>query len=309
MDDLANSSNQLLLSGLPPELLRIILSFSSDFQSLLSAIASCRALYHAFHSFPGPLVTSVLNREFDPTLLPEIIRIIDARKLRQSSLAEPQLSDAIQRLIHREGETAHEWTLSEGIAAVQLDAVVRDLANAVAEEFLKTIQRYIHRGHEGAPSSAELRRIRLALYRFEAYRVMFPPVVQTVWPPFEVRANWATFFQVYTPWEIEQLGSVHESLFCLIGTAPENAATMSGPNQRTPLYYHDPSNPSYQSKDSHAKAGYSLSSGGHGAGSQYGGSAASGTSTGQQGGGGQNKGYKNPAWFQGFQGNSSGGKK
>ncbi|KAK2773081.1 hypothetical protein CKAH01_13625 [Colletotrichum kahawae] len=216
MADYSGSPNSLLLSSLPQELLRLILSHFFDLQSLLSAVASCRTLHSAFHSFPSPLIDSVLYRELDLPSRPEVIRITRARRLLDCGLSQPELTDGRKQLLQRGPETSLDWSLSEGIAAVQLRKNVADLSNTICRQYLDNLASHVKRGHEGTPSEAELDRIQRALYRFETYCNVFPPLGAYTWPTDDVREEWTTFFDSCPSWEIEQVGSVHESLFRLV---------------------------------------------------------------------------------------------
>ncbi|KAF5511720.1 hypothetical protein CGCS363_v002560 [Colletotrichum siamense] len=121
-----------------------------------------------------------------------------------------------KQVLQRDPETTLDWSLSEGIVAVQLRNNVVDLSKAISKQYLNNLAAHVKKGHEEAPSDAELDRIQRALYRFETYCNIFPPLGAYLYPADDVREEWTTFFESSPSWEIEQVGSVHESLFRLV---------------------------------------------------------------------------------------------
>lgn len=213
-----SARDQLLISSLPHELLRIILSYSSDFPTLLSTIASCQSLYGAFHSFPGPLISAVLERDFGPSIYSDAVRRMKAYNFRQGIVDGKTLQTARGEFIRRNLGSTHSWTLSEGVGAVRLDNVMRKLSQSIADELLANLEDHVLKGQDTPIAQTELCRIRKSLYRMETFCDVFPGLPHRVSFDIYDLEDWIAFFGNYSSWEIEQLGSIHESLFRL--TAP-----------------------------------------------------------------------------------------
>lgn len=211
------------LSALPQELIRIILGYSCNLESLLSTVASCRVLYDAFHTFPAPIVAQLVQKEVCYATLRHAILCLKAARYRDGS-SDIQLPDFVRGLI-RELKASHipdfEWTFNDGIEAIRLHRVIRNMAQMLASDYISQLQVQVGTV-EDAASDTELSRIQKALYRFEMFRFLFPePRHQpSLRHPKEERervqridAAKIIFFTSSEPWGNEQLSAVYESLF------------------------------------------------------------------------------------------------
>lgn len=110
------------------------------------------------------------------------------------------------------------WSLSDGIAAIRLHSIVESFASEFTSFYLSWLQKHSKCQHENPPYMQELTRIKRALYRFETYCRLFPPtnVLEDCDKP---RAAQMSFLSSFSPWEREQLASVHESLWRQVAPA------------------------------------------------------------------------------------------
>jgi hypothetical protein len=216
----SDTQDELNLANLPQEVLRIILAFLDDIDSLLSAVSSCRTIYCAFHSFPSPLIASLVLHEIGPAVLPECIQTLRAAAVRRQSpvihrqdrLPYAEVPAAIQHFFNAQNDTPEfEWSLSNGIIAIRLHSVVNNLAQSIADEYLGHWNSLVLHGNQVPVTASEIKRIQRALYRFETYRNLLPPPERA--DDVDYKRGHEIFFSQYLPWEIEQLGSIYESLW------------------------------------------------------------------------------------------------
>lgn len=211
------------LISLPTEILRLILSFSPDVETLLSAILSCRTLYSAFIPSPSRLIAAVFQKhiDYDSDEFPELIQRLKAKVMFQSKPSRQDTPEMISQLFQQEVNIQeYPWTLPEALEAVQLDKVVKTLAITVSDAYLTSWalltpeNQQLHQQHQQPASSSELVRIQRSIYRFEVYRLCIPPTESK--GVYDTTAVRNAFFNHYQPWELEQLSSVYESLWRLI---------------------------------------------------------------------------------------------
>jgi hypothetical protein len=206
---------KMTLATLPQEVLKIVLAHSHDLDSLLSTVASCRAFYAAFHTSPSSLTQALVFREIDSAVLPEAIQTLRAALFRRHRhrLSSSDLHLAVSSLFG-EGRDAllnYQWNLADGIAVIRLHSIVETFASEFASYYLSWLQRHSKCEQEGPPSIQERARIKRALYRFETYCNLFPPPQDLEDSDF--KAAEISFLSSFSPWEIEQLASVHESMW------------------------------------------------------------------------------------------------
>ncbi|KAK2728998.1 hypothetical protein CKAH01_10569 [Colletotrichum kahawae] len=239
--DKPNNNGHLQLTGLPVEILRIILSHSVDIISLDSTVHSCGTLFHAFYAFPAPIITAVIHREIGKDLLFEAVRFARALDFSRSRHRATVVANAaFAEFLRRDQESPHQlrWTLPGACFVTHLDRIVKSSSLRIESEILARIQS-IHPHMEMRPaSSTELPRIQRALYRFETYRFLFPArrdydfdysdddsdninVLDD-----EMKAQ-MLFLAASPPWENEQLGCIHESLWRLVAPAYNDLALHS----------------------------------------------------------------------------------
>jgi hypothetical protein len=205
-------------ASLPQEVVAIILRHSPDLDTFLSSIASCRAFFDAFQNAPTSLTRTLVARKVGD-LLPQATFVLLARNARTYAHSPAEMAQAMAQLLSRWGDEsavlAHRWSLADGIAAIRLHKIIDELANKTAAYCLSWLEKLSGHSQE-EPSDSELARIRRALYRFELFCRLFPPVLDTEVSDSVLEAGQLVFLQQGHPWESEQLASVHESLWRLV---------------------------------------------------------------------------------------------
>ena len=198
------------LERMPVELKQKLLGFLPDLMSLRSTALTCSSFYQSFISAELLVTTSVLKNQVDLEVLPEAVAAL------ASSYLQPWTRERIQEFVHDHLDSRKSqppsWTLSEALPLDSLHRHVQSFAAAFASETLTeklgldeldAIPKY-------PPSSDEIYRIQRALYRFELYCNLFRDPKRTL---FEIDEQMRLFLHKFSPWEIEQLGSIHDYLF------------------------------------------------------------------------------------------------
>ncbi|KAI1399393.1 hypothetical protein F4819DRAFT_488607 [Hypoxylon fuscum] len=216
---------KLTLAMLPHDILKVILEYSHDAESLLSTIVSCRAFYEAFNTTPSSVMKAFVSRQIGAAVLPEAIQTLKAASFRchgVSDLSDWELPPTAYRLFS-DGRNAllnYQWNLSGGVAAVRFHSLVDDFAQRFASESLFWLQnnsdceedKYEEVWYDEVdpPSSQERARIQRALYRFETYCSLFPPRNGVASPNFDAQFP---VFSSLSVLEREQLASIYEYLW------------------------------------------------------------------------------------------------
>ncbi|KAI0379665.1 hypothetical protein F5Y04DRAFT_127420 [Hypomontagnella monticulosa] len=221
------------LTTVPHEVAVNILECCHDLDSLLSLIASCRYFYSVFHTYQISIMHTFISREIDPAVLPEAVQASKAAEIYRRGPSFSALPFAVSELFG-EGRGAlvkDRWSLADGIAAIRLHSIIDRFASELAFDYLIYLkQNSCQEEREGPPSTTELARIKRALYRFEVFCRLFPPVDDCKIPQENLhfklrmsdksrstdpdfRAAQVSFISFLSLWEREQLYSVYESLW------------------------------------------------------------------------------------------------
>ena len=201
------------LERMPVEIRQQLLGLLPDLMSLRSAILTCSSFHQAFISAEVLLTTSVLKNQVDLEVLPEAVAALESSYLR------PWTRERIQDFVHYHLDSRKSqlpsWTLSE---ALPLDSLHRHVQSFAAAFALEALTKQLGLDELDAipkypPSSDEIHRIQRALYRFELYCNLFGDPKRT---EFKINEQMRLFFFKFSPWEIEQLGSIHDYLFRVI---------------------------------------------------------------------------------------------
>ena len=202
------------MERMPVELRQELLGFLPDLISLRSAVLTCSSFYEAFISAEVLVTTRVLGNQVDLEVLPEALAVLE------SSHLQPWTRQRIQDFVRdhldsRKPQLPSQWTLAQAISLGSLHRHVQSFATAFASDALtkqlganelNTIPNY-------PPSHDEIHRIQRALYRFELYCNLFRDPKRTL---FNIKEQIPLFFFKFSPWEIEQLGIIHDYLFRVI---------------------------------------------------------------------------------------------
>lgn len=201
------------IESLSVELVRMILSALPDVATLQKTAISCPLFYHAFLEVEKSISTQILSLQMDYDVLPEAVAAFESSKARNIHSGTKDIdcleavTDYIARNLRQRPEPPKLWTLNEALRLEQLHISVSWFANKIATEALAKDP--LNRTNAIA-TPQEISRIQRALYRFEIYCDLFRQInrKQSVFYP-----NQKTlFFSNFAPWEIEQLGCVHDFL-------------------------------------------------------------------------------------------------
>ncbi|KAF7507194.1 hypothetical protein GJ744_010876 [Endocarpon pusillum] len=186
--------------------------------SLRSTVLICSLFYQAFISAEVLITTRVLKNQVDLEVLPEAIAVV------ASSYLQPWPRERIQEFVHDHLDSRKSqlpsWTLAQALLLDNLHRHVQSFAAAFASEALTkqlgvdeldAIPKY-------PPSPDEIHRVQRALYRFELYCNLFRDS-RTL---FNIKVPMGLFFNKFSPWENEQLGSIHDYLFHIFSPAFTN---------------------------------------------------------------------------------------
>lgn len=202
----ANSSSYL--ESLSIELKQKILSGIANIISLRAAALSCPALYSAFLSAETHIVTHVLFNEVDFGVLPEAI--IAQEALRQEPCTEKLVQEFIARHLHERHLPPKRWSLCDAIRIAKLHACVSELAL----QFIAVVTTKSSIIESRSVTRAEICRIERALYQFELFCNLFRGFEDSDYSL--LKRLFDTFFDKFSPWEIEQLACVHDYLVQII---------------------------------------------------------------------------------------------
>lgn len=201
------------IETLSVELVRMILSALPDIATLQKTAISCPLFYHAFLEVEKFISTRIISSQVDHEVLPEAFAAIESSKARKihSGTKHSDNKEAvtvyIARNLRQRPEPPKLWTLNEAVRLEKLHISVSWFANKFATEALAKDP--LNRTNAIA-TPQEISRIQRALYRFEIYCNLFRDInkKQSIFYPDQK----TLFFSNFAPWEIEQLGSVHDFL-------------------------------------------------------------------------------------------------
>ncbi|KAI0377876.1 hypothetical protein F5Y04DRAFT_263451 [Hypomontagnella monticulosa] len=208
---IAHKPHSTKLEQLPVELLCEILSVIDNLTSLSSATLASRTLYNAFINARCSILSKVLVNQVGVDMIPHALAAVESIPTTHEDwgafLAEPaRVPDLL--------------TADQVYLIVRLSAVVNKLSTLFVQSAVG-IQPQIQ-SWSPIPSKSELARIERTLYRFETLRNYFGALSGDL-PAFG--KNIDAFFATLAPWEVEQLGSIHDFLFHQIQPACDDIAS------------------------------------------------------------------------------------
>lgn len=199
----------LTLEGLPIELLTHVLCKLDNPAALLSAIQASRCLHDVFAVTKRIVLSSVLTHHVGIDLIQAALLAV-----KPSEEAKGDLETAL-------GGSAPKVPLLEldqAVAVAKLDAAVEALAQTFVEVAACKKPTLSHR--PPLPTDTEMHRIKRTFYLFEIFRTWFQAsCAQYARSRAKVEARKVleermdTFFAALPPWEVEQLGCIHDFLF------------------------------------------------------------------------------------------------
>lgn len=219
------SGRQSIVHRLPRELLCCILASSSDLGSLTAAVLSCRTFYSLFERSKESLIKSVLINRIGVEVLPEAIFTYEFclpyLEFSFDDLEEEDISQMVQDVskflypLTRPTLTSATWTMEEALA---IESFHTSVVDPLTQKFIQSCAASsifpLGESLSARPvSHLEKQRIIRALYRFELFRKLFgnwffsEPNDQDFFRDFA-----AKFCSHFAPWEIVQLGCIHDFL-------------------------------------------------------------------------------------------------
>ena len=225
----ASCMTPLRLTSLAPELKYAIFKCLPDVPSAKALALTSPSFFQTFLDAQDLILTQVLQNEMDTEVLRDYLTALWVSQIQVWS------KDAILKILDQYfggsiSHTSHNWKLSEAIAISKMNEYVDFLSQEFASSAL--FKNPTERGANAAPSSSEMRRIKLTLHRYELYCNLFRHPThdrmvrdklnrnRLVRPqPFGAHERRKVFFDKFSPWENEQLGCIHDFLVQEI-TAP-----------------------------------------------------------------------------------------
>ena len=212
--------SQLQLTSLSPELKCAIFTSLPDVTSTKSLALTSSSFYYTFLDAQSLILTQVLQNQIATDLLHGAFAASKASKL--PVWTKQAVRDFLTEYFGTSvPHKTHRWSLSEALHVSKIHSCVEFFATEFAS-FALSKNRTMH-GSNAAPSFTESIRIRRVLYRFELYCNLFRKpgfdrmvrgerncLIQP--SPFEAQELRGIFFDMFSPWENEQLGCIHDYL-------------------------------------------------------------------------------------------------
>ena len=223
----ASCMNPLRLTSLAPELKNAVF-MRLDVPSAKALALTSSSFFQTFLDSQQLILTQVLQNEIDTEVLRDYLTALSASQIQvwsKSAILEILVKYFGNSISH----SSHNWKLSEALAISNLNECVDFLATEFASSAL--FRNPSARGANGTPTSSEIRRIKLALHRYELYCNLFRHPThdrmvrdklnrnRLIRPQlFGAHEQRKVFFEKFSPWENEQLGCIYEFLIQEITT-------------------------------------------------------------------------------------------
>ncbi|KAI1128589.1 hypothetical protein F5Y10DRAFT_264932 [Nemania abortiva] len=203
------------ITDLPCEIIASILRSLDNLRYLTPALLTCRHFYTSFRQYHD-IEAAILRQHVTPALVPYAIAVIEA-----SHLPDVQVEDSVRDLLdtlrdHRSRFAARLPTMPA--RQVRRMARTHDVIHSLATDFATIAWASLARklGSESLSASSgnsplspsEYFRLCRAFYRLELYYRLFSRYT----PVFVIEGMELYFFSQFSPWEMEQLVSVHDFL-------------------------------------------------------------------------------------------------
>ncbi|KAI9775732.1 MAG: hypothetical protein M1839_000934 [Geoglossum umbratile] len=183
------------------------MSAIADVQSLKSAALSCPSLYHAFSGAETMITTRVLSSQVSNGVLPEAAAALESSQL------DPPTAQGIQNFVKkhlcRRRLPPRSWTLCDALSVGKFHLCLSSFATKFANTSLTNEPL-----RSATPTQSERDRIERALYRFEIFCNLFRNSNVA-----NVEDQQDLFFTKFSPWEMEQLGCIHDFLIRQVSPA------------------------------------------------------------------------------------------
>ncbi len=216
----ATDTARLQLTSLSPELKCAIFTNLLDVTSVRSLALISSSFYYTFLDAEHLILTQVLQNEISTDLLHGAFAAYQASKIPvwTKPAVHEFLGEYFGKLVPHK---AKKWSLSEALHMSKLHRCVEFFAAKFASVALS--KNPTTRDSNATPSCTEMIRIKRILYRFELYCNLFRKpgfdrmvrgerncLIQP--SPFRTQEQQDIFFDMFAPWENEQLGCIHDYL-------------------------------------------------------------------------------------------------
>ena len=213
----------LRLTSLPPELKHAIYICLPDVSSAKALALTSSSFYHTFLDIQARVIPQILEKKMDPEMLRDSLAALKVSRIQIWS-KKAVLKVLIDLFGRSHAYKSHAWNLSDALAASKIHDCIEFFATKFASSALS--ENPTARGAvTAAPSSNEMRRIKIALHRYELYCNLFryPSHHRMVRDKvnrnrlirpdtFSTREQQEIFLDRFSFWEIEQLGCIHDFL-------------------------------------------------------------------------------------------------
>lgn len=216
----AGDTAQSQLTSLTPELKGAIFQNLPDVTSAKSLALTSSSFYYTFLDARSLILTHVLQNQISTDLLHSAFAAFKASKIPvwTKQAVRDFLGEYFGNSVPHESQ---KWNLSEALHMSKIHSCVDFFAAEFASFALSKIP--TARGSNAAPSLTEMIRIKRILYRFELYCNLFRKPSHdrmirgkrnclTRPNPFGKQEQRDIFFNLFSPWENEQLGCIHDYL-------------------------------------------------------------------------------------------------
>ncbi|KAI1180577.1 hypothetical protein F4777DRAFT_528505 [Nemania sp. FL0916] len=206
----------ITVNKLPCELIASILRNLDNLRSLPPALLACRHFYASFKQYHG-IEAAIFLRQVTPALVPYSVVFLEASRLPQSEESKNAVRGLLDTLHSQPSRLAAQLsTMSPSL--IRRMAHTHDVIHHFATDFAASAWTELSRKPGSDCSSprnttisvspSEYFRFCRAFYQLDLFHWLYRSDVAD---PSAERANlW--FFSKYSPWEMEQLGSVYDFL-------------------------------------------------------------------------------------------------
>ncbi|KAI1194216.1 hypothetical protein F5X97DRAFT_311726 [Nemania serpens] len=206
------------ITELPCEVIASIIRNLDNLRFLPPTLLACRHFYTSFKQYNG-IEAAIFRRQVTPDLVPYSIAVLEA-----SRLPRPYVEDSVRGLLdglHDQRPRLAARLPTMPTSLVRRMARTHDVIHGLATDFAASAWAYLAQtpGSDRSPSAStnislspsEYFRLCRAFYRLELFYCLFRSAPGEVSTPLAVPMD-SWFFSRYSPWEMEQLGSVHDFL-------------------------------------------------------------------------------------------------
>ncbi|KAK2748554.1 hypothetical protein FQN57_000689 [Myotisia sp. PD_48] len=222
------------LLAVPAEIKEMIFCSLPDLQTLQNVIETHPIFKETFENRPSYILTHVLSQTIPPAVFPEAyaslraVRVLDSiprigsrRRIPSEEQIKPVLDDYFQDKEIRCFK--HKITFQD---AIQIEGFFQKV-HALTISFIETafssaiLSKKRSKSHIRPISTAEFCRFYTAFYRFDLYCLLLASDRNKQ----DFNMDWELFLSHFAPWEIEQIGCVHDFLWSQINEPFKDVAS------------------------------------------------------------------------------------